>query len=706
MKRSKAGAVGRVVIFTGISSVVTQLVLIREFLAHFHGNEFIISLILFSWLILGGIGTWLARLGLIRFTATAGRLAGLTFVLIWASVLQVLILRLFRDVVFIHGTSVGFYPTLATIFAVMTPYGILDGFVLPYSLFLLRRTTPDYPGAHIYMLDNIGDVGGGALFSFALVSFFTPLQSLFLANLPLLAAAFLLLPPGRRRSPLLLAASLTSLVVLAGGLLLERASLAPLEGRLVHYQETRYGRIAVHKDFGQYTLFVDGMPLFSSENTSQAEETVHFPLSQVASPQAILFIGAEGGMLREAVKYAAPRIDYLELDARLSRAQMKFGLLSPAEGVNVINRDGRSYLRNTDTTYDAIVLNLPEPDTFQVNRFYTSEFFALVRHHLRPGGVFSFSVEGFDNYLAEAQRRKISSLYNTVSPHFDHVLILPGQKTTFLCSGEPLRADIPALLAERGIDTAYISTFFRGNVTGERIDYVRQMLDPAAPVNHDTAPYLMQIMFQQWFSKYATSPVPFMVILAAALLFYLARSRREELVLFSTGFLTMGSETMVIFIYQILFGYIYEEIGIIVTIFLAGLLPGAWYGERLRRQKTVAPSLLRSDGGLLLLLALLALMLATMAEHLPIPFFLLFGFTVSFLCGCQFPLALALGGDDNPAATRTFSADLIGAACGTLFTSLVFIPYLGVIWSIIGLIFIKGCGSLILLISLKKKVPV
>ena len=41
--------------------MVTQLVTIREFLVQFTGNEFVISLILFSWLILGGVGTFLSR---------------------------------------------------------------------------------------------------------------------------------------------------------------------------------------------------------------------------------------------------------------------------------------------------------------------------------------------------------------------------------------------------------------------------------------------------------------------------------------------------------------------------------------------------------------------------------------------------------------------------------------------------------------------
>ena len=61
MYRRMEKAVTSVVIATGISSVVTQLLLIRECLSQFQGNEFIISLILFNWLALGGLGTLLAR---------------------------------------------------------------------------------------------------------------------------------------------------------------------------------------------------------------------------------------------------------------------------------------------------------------------------------------------------------------------------------------------------------------------------------------------------------------------------------------------------------------------------------------------------------------------------------------------------------------------------------------------------------------------
>ena len=45
------------VIGTGISSITVQVVTIREFLSQFQGNEITISLTLFCWLLLTGLGS-------------------------------------------------------------------------------------------------------------------------------------------------------------------------------------------------------------------------------------------------------------------------------------------------------------------------------------------------------------------------------------------------------------------------------------------------------------------------------------------------------------------------------------------------------------------------------------------------------------------------------------------------------------------------
>jgi spermidine synthase len=688
LKNIHEGAIIRVVIATGISSVVTQMLTIREFLTQFQGNEIVIALILFNWLILGGFGTLMARV-IVKYlrTPTVNTLAWLSLALSPLALLQIMVIRRLRDIIFIQGSSVGFYPTLLFILLTIAPYCLLLGFVLPYSLFVLRTDTVDYPGARIYITDNIGDISGGVLFSFALVFLVSPLTALFLAHLPLLVSSYLLFAPSHRNTPGILTAVVFVAAILGGGIGLENMSLAPAQGSLVFHRETRYGRIAVHQDRSQFTLFENGAPMFSNQNLSIAEETIHYPLSQLDTIRQVLLISADGGIMTELEKYPIQSVDYVELDPEVAAVKFHFDIIKKIRGLTVIHQDGRAYLSHSKKKYAAIIVNLPEPDTFQLNRFYTDIFFEMASKHLVEGGVLSFSMQGFDSYLGEPQRQKLSCLYNTAGAYFKNVLLLPGQKIYFLCSDGRLNTDIPAALKKKDISTTYISGFYYGNLSPERVRRLNTALDPSTPRNVDHAPYLMRLVFSQWFAKFQTSPMGFYLVIAILSAIYLCCVSREEFVLFSTGGMTMGSEILVIFAFQIYFGYIYLQIGIIITLFLAGLLPGAWLGNRLGHQGKQILAL--TDIVLIAFLALFVFAITNFAERLPLAFYLAFGFVVSLACGFQFPVALYLRGGDNTAATRSFSADLMGAAWGTLLTSVILIPYAGILWTAVGLMGLK-----------------
>ena len=131
-KKRDDGGVGAIVVATGVASVAAQLVFVREYLAQFQGNEIVIALIFFCWLVLGGIGTAAARgLGTRTMPPSATSLALLSSLLALLALLQVLAIRWLRDMVFIHGVSVGFYGTFGYIAATIAPNALLVGFVLP-----------------------------------------------------------------------------------------------------------------------------------------------------------------------------------------------------------------------------------------------------------------------------------------------------------------------------------------------------------------------------------------------------------------------------------------------------------------------------------------------------------------------------------------------------------------------------------------------
>jgi spermidine synthase len=687
----------------GISSVVAQLIIIREFLAGFEGNEFVIALILLCWLVSTGMGSLIA-LYLVRSTGRAsGKALGIISIAI--AVLPtglILMVRFIRITIFVQGASVGFYPTLAFIFGSITPYALLIGIFFPYSLFVLRSVRQAYPASRIYALDSLGAAVGGTAFSLVLIHVLTPFETLLTMNIILIAASCLLLGFAGMNSALIAALVVAATAVLGSGMALEKDSLRPRAGELVSYQESFFGRITITKDQELYTVFVDGVPVLSGQNRIMAEEACHYALGQLKVVKRILLVSSVSGIIDEISKYRPEEIDYAQLDPYLSGVEMRFGLIKPVQGLRVIPEDGRAYLKRTDKTYDAILVNYPEPKTFQTNRYFTEEFMRLAKAHLNPGGVLSFSVEGYDSYLSATARSQVSSLYNTAMAVFPHVLILPGQRIYFLASAAPLSDDIPGLLAVKGIKTGYIGNYFSGDVSQERMKGLMKLLDPHTPRNKDLKPFLMRLAYEGWFAKYASYPFVFFIGLSVFFAVYITRLRQEEFVLFTSGFVNMGSEIITIFGFQILLGFLYMKISLIITVFLAGLIPGILLGQRYKGN--IRLNLIISDSLLVVLLIMFSGLLMTFPQGLNELYFYSFAFFISGVCGFQFPLVAGAGGGGNTVAARAFSVDLVGAALGNILLSALFIPFFGIIISCAVLIVIK-LASIIIQISHGKDHP-
>ena len=674
-QRPPARAVQAVILTAGIGATVAQLVTTREFLAQFNGNEFVIALNLFVWLVAGGIGAQAAGSRRRDADRDAPRLAGLALVMAISPVLVILAIRWLREQLFLPGSSVGFYPTLGFILLTVAPYGLTTGYLVTWGLGVLRRLRPETPAVRAYVLDNIGNVAGGALFSFVLVWLATPVAALVTAGLPLLAAALWLLARCRCRWPLPAAGAVAVLGLMAGALAVEIPLLALGQGQLIRYAETRFGRLAVFRDQGQVTLFRDGRPSASSQDPAGAEAAVHYPLCQCDHPRRVLLVGAQAGMLAELEKYRLQTVDYVEIDPAAARIQFDTGLIHPIAPLHIVHQDARAFLAGTGQRYDAIIVSLPEPDTFQINRFFTEGFFRLAAAHLTAQGVLGFSVAGYANYLADAERRKLSCLKRTAARGFAHVQALPGERVHFLCRQVAIGLDIPERLAARRIDTVYAGPYFYGEIDAMRIADLEAQFDPRAPVNTDTSPELVRIMFDEWFERFATSPTAFALTLVAAAMIYVLRLSPAGYTLLTTGTMVMGGEIMAVFAFQMVFGYIYQQIGLIVTVFLAGLLPGALWAQRGHHDPRRL--LLAADAALIVLLALFAGLLAGDTTDLPATVFAVFGLAMSAACGVQFPAAVRLGGDRLSAAAAAFGADLVGAAIGVLVVSVVLIPYLG-----------------------------
>jgi len=690
------------IIGTGVSSIAVQLVTVREFLSQFHGNEITISLVLFSWLLLTGLGSLMAKAlrwpSVTAFTLLSGLLA------FWP-LPQLLLIRHFRESVFVHGASPGFNPMAVYILATIAPYCLLLGFILPYALRVLNERWESFTSGGLYVTDSIGDIAGGILFSFVLVYACTPFVTVAITSGLLILAVLVLFLVFRRFVLFFLTLAFTGLFCLFSlNSHFEKVTLSPQYGEIVRYVESPYGRIVISKEGPQHTFWESGTPFYSDADIVNSEEKIHYALSQLEEVGSVLLVsGGLGETLLEVSKYAPGSVDYVELDPNLTRVAQELGLIAQSPSLAIINDDGRHYIKVASKKYDAIVVDLPEPDTFQLNRFFTSEFFSLAKNVLQKEGILSFSLDYSPNYLSDIQRDKLSVLYNTAKQHFRNVLILPGEKAYFLCRDGELWTDVPARLALKSVHTSYVEGFYHGNVTQERIEGLQKKLDPKAPVNTDFAPRILSALFQEWFAKHGSSPKVFALVSLGLTILYLFFLRREEYVLFTTGLANMGVEMLMIFTFQVMYGYIYLKLGAIVTAFLMGLLPGALLGNLFKGRGWIP--LIVSEIILFSLLVVFYVGISFSEGDIPQAFFLGYGFVFSFFCGYQFPLAAGLIGEKESPAAGCLAADLTGAAVGTLATGTILIPLLGIQMAIIFLILVKISSNITVLFPRKRTAP-
>jgi spermidine synthase len=689
------------IIGTGISSVTTQLLTIREFLSQFHGNEITISLVLFCWLLLTGLGS-LAAKGIRR--SSLGFYTLLILIIAMAPLVQMLIIRGFREILFTHGTSPGFYPIFLYIMLTIMPYCLLTGFILPYALKVLHDAHHDFTSGDLYLTDSIGDIIGGVLFSFVLVYWLRPFATIAVTSGLLILVALALLSKSGRRLALITALVLCSVFYYySTNTLFEKRTLFTQYGDVVRYVESPYGRIVISKEATQYTIWESGVPLYSGSNIISSEEKIHYPLCQLDRVENVLLVsGGLGETMTEVAKYGPEHVDYVELDPYLTGAALSAGIIKSAPSLDIKNTDGRRYVKTTRRKYDAIIIDLPDPDTFQANRFFTSEFFTLAKKILKKEGILSMGIEYSPNYISDIRKKKLSTLYSTARLHFKNVMILPGEEAYFLMKDGELWTDIPVRLKLKSIRTSYIEGFFYGNVTEERIKKLEETLDRNEYANTDFEPRLMNIVFQEWFMKHGTSPKYFLLVVLVLTCIYLIFMRREEYILFSTGLATMGVEMLIIFAFQVIYGYIYLKIGAIVTAFLLGLLPGALMGN-FSKSKDVR-KLVVSEMFLLFLLIIFFIWVSYFKSELHPMYFLAYCFLFSLLCGFQFPVAAGIIGERSSPAAGCLAADLCGASVGTLVTGTILIPLWGIQFAVIFLILLKISSSVIIMFS--KKVSV
>jgi spermidine synthase len=725
----------------GFGAVAGQTVLMRELIVVFNGNEISLGILLATWLFWTAAGSSLssslssslqlkedhAR----RATAVLECLMGISLMpTIWA-------LRASRSFFQkVPGELVGPVPMILTSLVCLSLFCFVSGALFVVATRMYKSecgVSARVAASSAYLLEAAGSACGGIVAGFLLLRFLDSFQiATVVALLNILIASALLFHLSRKQvGAVVLAATLAAIpLLLFVAPALDRAAQERLwRGfHLLGSRNSIYGNLAVTQTGSIRSIYDNGVLLANAPDDEAAEEAVHYALLEHPAPRRVLMIGGGvNGGIAQALKHpTVEQIDYVELDPALIDMARQF---FPAQSAPLIQdprvhihyADGRNYLRNAHDKFDAVVLDVPDPQTAQLNRFYTAEFFRSAREHLASGGLLALELRSSEDNVSPDLAEFLRCIHHTLDEVFPQVAVIPGETIHFFAAVQPdvLTENPQTLIArlhERNLKTQYVREYFIPyRMMPDRMELIADQLRPLAstPVNRDFAPiaYSFDVVLwsEQFKSSYsdwfrAAAKIPFSQVLGAVLVLSLAiapllafapaRERRARssaaCCAAATGFTLMALQVFLLLAFQSIYGYVYHQLTILIGLFMAGIACGSWLGMRRMRL---------SDGSACTALSTTQFLLALSGPAMMIVFTLLAkvcGVATTWLAAqLVFPalaaLAGMLGGYQFPVATEIYlhdpsgrsrlgvlyALDLLGGCAGALLLSSYLIPVFG-----------------------------
>jgi spermidine synthase len=308
----------------------------------------------------------------------------------------------------------------------------------------------------LYAVNTAGNIAGSVVIGFAAISMIGVRHSMLaMLAINLAAAAAVFSWRTRAASRRLLWAGGTAAVVLILHLSISDQlfyqSLVRRPGaKIVFYREGASDTVAVVERIKQKDrtlIYSDGRGAAGTLTLAWNLYFGHLPMLFHPDPREVLHICyGSGNSVLALTRHNPDRVDVVELSPHVREASPYFWtnedvLQNPR--VNLIVEDGRNYVLGTDRSYDVVSLEPPNVYTAGVVNLYTQEFYELVRHRLKPGGIMV-------QWLPTIQLSKVDRgrLIRAFAEAFPHVTLWQQLNTTSLLlvgTLEPLAIDVGEL---------------------------------------------------------------------------------------------------------------------------------------------------------------------------------------------------------------------------------------------------------------------
>ena len=163
---------------------------------------------------------------------------------------------------------------------------------------------------------------------------------------------------------------------------------------IIAFRQSAYQEIVVTQRGNDMRLYLDGGLQFSTRDEYRYTESLVYPALGAGARSVLVLGGGDGLAARELLR--APGVEnivQIELDPaviELARSTMRSANGGSLDNprVHIVTGDAMTWLRGRKTpSFDAVIVDLPDPDTPVLGRLYSTEFYALVSRVLAPNGL-------------------------------------------------------------------------------------------------------------------------------------------------------------------------------------------------------------------------------------------------------------------------------------------------------------------------------
>jgi predicted membrane-bound spermidine synthase/Na+-translocating ferredoxin:NAD+ oxidoreductase RnfG subunit len=753
----------------GLFSIAAQTLLFREFVTTFEGNDISIGIFFGSWFLWVGLGALLVYKSDSLARRMLQNIELLFLAYIPAFVLQAILILQAREIAGIESYTLwSVWAMLFSAVIINAPVSFITGLLFPTACRWMAsdsaEANKEFAVSGVYILEAAGSFSGGLgvtillAFGMSLVRIFFILVFILSSSVfAEMLAVIRLRHKSRNKTAWILKTTcglsfFIPLIVCLGlvfhidGALLDYSrvlkwtKLLPKDSLSGSFQtaqaEYLYG---MYHD--QWIAVRDGGVVEALPDESSAGQMAAISLSQKPDAQEVLVIGSGLGLCSRLLDLPQLKgVTWSHCDSEYVR---KINRYIPAElritdpRFSALTDDIRSYLAGEPRLFDIVILNLPDVTNSVLNRYYTLEFYRLIKTALRPNGILAVRITGGENIMGTELVNLGASTKLTLEKVFSHLVLTPGEDMWFIASDSQELTDNPVTLRDRfgAIDgankilppQALLSIYLPQRAEKALRSYSLKDLPEGLLINRDARPlaHLYSLLLT---AKQSGAPIArFIKILALAgpLVFFIPlivfvvlrilyirffvnqgpgiESREtsfdSSFLVFSAGWIGIGVVIVLMYMYQTRFGSLYLHIGIVSSLFMVGLTIGAAFISYLAKRLShlvsgvslYTPFLFAVICVQTIILAAIALWQVEQSDRTAVsvnffrePTHLIFAvaFFLSGLCsGCYFPLAAGqlaqIGIEPGPAGGKLETADHIGASAGAVVTSLVLVPVLG-----------------------------